>query len=113
MKRLEDLQEDLKEVNERYNTLHAKWLDEKKELIQSKTLREDLEKAKLEYTNAEQAGDYAKASELKFSTIPSLEAKIKASKEADKNGRMLSEVVDEEAIAKVVSKWTHIETTKL
>ena len=113
MKRLEDLQEDLKEVNEKYNTLHAKWLDEKKELIQSKTLREDLEKAKLEYTNAEQAGDYAKASELKFSTIPSLEAKIKASKEANKDGKMLSEVVDEEAIAKVVSKWTHIETTKL
>ncbi len=113
MKRLADLQDDLKEVNEKYNTLHAKWLDEKKELIQSKTLREDLEKAKLDYTNAEQAGDYAKASELKFSTIPSLEAKIKASKEADKNGRMLSEVVDEEAIAKVVSKWIHIETTKL
>ena len=73
MKRLADLQDDLKEVNEKYNTLHAKWLDEKKELIQSKTLREDLEKAKLEYTNAEQAGDYAKASELKFSTIPSLD----------------------------------------
>ncbi len=113
LKRLEDLQADLKEVNEKYNTLHAKWLEEKKTLIQSKTLREDLEKAKLEYTNAEQAGDYTKASELKFSTIPSLEQKIKASKEANKDDNMLSEVVDEESIAKVVSKWTHIDTTKL
>ncbi len=113
LKRLEDLQNDLKEVNNKYNVLHEKWLEEKKVLIQSKTLREDLEKAKLEYTNAEQAGDYTKASELKFSTIPSLEQKIKASKEANKDDNMLSEVVDEESIAKVVSKWTHIDTTKL
>ncbi len=113
LRRLEDLQNDLKEVNDKYNVLHEKWLEEKKVLIQSKTLREDLEKAKLEYTNAEQAGDYTKASELKFSTIPSLEAKIKESKEANKDDNMLSEVVDEESIAKVVSKWTHIETTKL
>ena len=113
LRRLEDLQNDLKEVNDKYKVLHEKWLEEKKALIQSKTLREDLEKAKLEYTNAEQAGDYTKASELKFSTIPSLEQKIKASKEANKDDNMLSEVVDEESIAKVVSKWTHIDTTKL
>ena len=113
LRRLEDLQNDLKEVNDKYKVLHEKWLEEKKTLIQSKTLREDLEKAKLEYTNAEQAGDYTKASELKFSTIPSLEQKIKASKEANKDDNMLSEVVDEESIAKVVSKWTHIDTTKL
>ena len=113
LRRLEDLQSDLKEVNDKYKVLHEKWLEEKKVLIQSKTLREDLEKAKLEYTNAEQAGDYTKASELKFSTIPSLEAKIKESKEANKDDNMLSEVVDEESIAKVVSKWTHIDTTKL
>ena len=113
LRRLEDLQNDLKEVNDKYKVLHEKWLEEKKSLIQNKTLREDLEKAKLEYTNAEQAGDYTKASELKFSTIPSLEAKIKESKEANKDDNMLSEVVDEESIAKVVSKWTHIDTTKL
>ena len=113
LRRLEDLQKDLKEVNDKYKVLHEKWLEEKKSLIQNKTLREDLEKAKLEYTNAEQAGDYTKASELKFSTIPSLEAKIKESKEANKDDNMLSEVVDEESIAKVVSKWTHIDTTKL
>ncbi len=113
LKRLEDLQNDLKEVNEKYEVLHNKWLDEKKALINSKTLREDLEKAKLEYTNAEQAGDYTKASELKFATIPSLEAKIKENKEANKDGNMLSEVVNEESIAKVVSKWTHIEINKL
>ena len=113
LRRLEDLQNDLKEVNDKYKVLHEKWLEEKKTLIQSKTLREDLEKAKLEYTNAEQAGDYTKASELKFSTIPYLEQKIKASKEANKDDNMLSEVVDEESIAKVVSKWTHIDTTKL
>ena len=103
----------MKEVNEKYEVLHNKWLDEKKALINSKTLREDLEKAKLEYTNAEQAGDYTKASELKFATIPSLEAKIKENKEANKDGNMLSEVVNEESIAKVVSKWTHIEINKL
>ncbi len=113
LRRLEDLQNDLKDVNEKYDVLHAKWLEEKKSLINSKTLREDLEKAKLEYTNAEQAGDYTKASELKFATIPSLEAKIKENKEANKDGNMLSEIVNEESIAKVVSKWTHIEVTKL
>ena len=111
--RLEDLRKDLVEVTDKYKLLHEKWLEEKKELVAGKTVKEDLEKARLEYQSADKDGDLNRASELKYGIIPSLEKKLEEAKNADKDGRMLKEVVDEESIAKVVSKWTHIETTKL
>ena len=113
MERLEDLRKDLTDVTDKYNKLHEKWLEEKKELVAGKTVKEDLEKARLEYQSADKEGDLNRASELKYGIIPSLEKKLEEAKNADKEGKMLKEVVDEESIAKVVSKWTHIETTKL
>lgn len=113
LKRLEDLQAELKRVSERYNELHKKWLEEKEILVASKTVKEDLEKARLEYASADKEGDLNRASELKYGIIPELERKLEKAKNADKEGNMLKEVVDEESIASVVSKWTHIEITKL
>ena len=113
LKRLEDLQNDLKNVTEKYEELYKKWLEEKETLNASKTVKEDLEKARLEYASADKEGDLNRASELKYGIIPDLERKLEAAKNADKEGRMIKEVVDEESIASVVSKWTHIEVTRL
>ena len=66
---------------------------------------------------AQQAGDYAKASELQYGRLPELEQKIRDEEqrlaELQKNQRMLKEEVDEEDIAGVVSRWTHIPVNRL
>ncbi|MDO4500035.1 MAG: AAA family ATPase [Erysipelotrichaceae bacterium] len=111
--RLKDLQDDLAEVNKKYDELHERWVKEKASLVGVKTLKEDLEKARLEYASADKEGDLNRASELKYGIIPSLEKKLAEAKEIDTSNNMLKEVVDEESIAKVVSKWTHIEIGKL
>ena len=63
-------------------------------------------------SEAQSSADYEKASKLQYETIPNLEKQLNDLSNDDE-GRMLSEVVDEESIAKVVSKWTHIDVSKL
>ncbi|MDO4940171.1 MAG: AAA family ATPase [Erysipelotrichaceae bacterium] len=111
-KHLEELEKELAELKEQKNILDARWNKEKDDLQASKNIKEKLEIAKLEMLDAQNNADYEKASKLQYETIPNLEAKQKelVSKQED---RMLSEVVDENSIAKVVSKWTHIEASKL
>ena len=113
LKRLESLQADLKDTTVKYEQLHKKWLKEKANLTASKKIKEDLEKARLEYASADKEGDLNKASELKYGIIPDLEKKLEMSKNTKNEDGMLKEVVDEESIANVVSKWTHIEVNKL
>ena len=111
-KRLEELEKDLEELKEKRDFLDQKWLKEKQDLSEVKNIKEQLEKAKLEMSDAQNNADYEKASKLQYETIPVLEKKLNDLSE-EKEGRMLSEVVDEESIAKVVAKWTHIDVSKL
>ena len=113
IKRLSELDKELEELKEKKKLLDARWNKEKKDLQNIKDIKEKLEKAKLEMSDASNRADYEKASKLQYETIPTLEKQIKELTLEEKQGRMLSEVVDEEAIAKVVSKWTHIEVSKL
>ena len=112
-KRLEELDKDLIELKQKRNVLQDKWNKEKEELSKTKQIKAQLEKAKLEMSDAQNRAEYEKASKLQYETIPSLEKQLVELTEQEKEGRMLSEVVDEESIAKVVSKWTHIEVSKL
>ncbi len=72
---------------------------------------------RLEVERAQRGGDYTKASELQYGRVPELEQQIKAAEaqltELQKGQRMLKEQVDEEDIAEVVSKWTHIPVSRL
>ena len=112
-KRLEELDKDLSELKDKKAVLDQRWLQEKDDLQKIKTLKEDLEKAKLLMSDAQNSADYEKASKLQYETIPTLEKELNDLNEKEKEGRMLSEVVDEQAIAKVVAKWTHIDVSKL
>ena len=112
-KRLEEIEKDLVELKQKRNVLQDKWDKEKQELSKAKNLKNQLEKAKLEMSDAQNKAEYEKASKLQYETIPSIEKQLIEIAEQEKEGRMLSEVVDEESIAKVVSKWTHIEVSKL
>ena len=112
-KRLEELDKDLEELKQKKAVLDQRWLQEKDNLQKIKSIKEELERAKLAMSDAQNSADYESASKLQYETIPSLEKQLHDLNETEKEGRMLSEVVDEEAIAKVVAKWTHIDVSKL
>jgi ATP-dependent Clp protease ATP-binding subunit ClpB len=115
--RLAKIEKELADLKEEQTRLLAHW-EQEKELIQaSRKLKEELEQVRLEMQRVQQAGDYAKASELQYGRLPELERKIKEQEtrlaELQKNQRMLKEEVDEEDIADVVSRWTHIPVSRL
>ncbi|MDO4197884.1 MAG: AAA family ATPase [Erysipelotrichaceae bacterium] len=112
LKRLEELEKELSELKEKKVVLDNRWNAEKKSLERSKEVKEELEKAKLELSDAQNRLDYNTASKLQYETIPNLEKELKEFNR-EEEGKMLSEVVNEQSIAKVVSKWTHIDISKL
>ncbi|MBQ6222034.1 MAG: AAA family ATPase [Solobacterium sp.] len=113
IERREDIERELASLKEESAAKYTKWQDEKKELDDIKSWKEQLETAKLQLTQAQNDADYEKAAKLKYDTIPNLEKKINESALADRSETMIRQVVDEEMIAKIVSRWTHIEVTRL
>jgi ATP-dependent Clp protease ATP-binding subunit ClpB len=110
--RLERIDEELADLEERSNELTARWRAEKDRLAASTKVKEELELARNALADAERRGDLLKASELKYGRIPELERKLAA---ADESGRqsIVHEVVDAEHIAGVVSRWTGIPVDKM
>jgi ATP-dependent Clp protease ATP-binding subunit ClpB len=115
--RLEKLEKELADLKEERGRLTAHWEQEKQAIQQAGKLKEDLETVRLDVERAQRSGDYARASELQYGRIPQLEKRITDEEarlaELQKSGRMLKEEVDEEDIAEVVSKWTHIPVSRL
>ena len=116
--RLEKLEKELADLQEEHTTLMARWQQEKEGIQRQRTLKEELEQLRLEIERAQRGGDYGKASELQYGRLPELERLMRAEEErlasAAKQGQaMLKEEVDEEDIADVVSKWTHIPVSRL
>ena len=110
--RLEALQAELAELEERSGELSARWQAEKKEIADSQTLNEALEAARSELEMAQRKGDLGRAGELTYGVIPDLEQKLAAAEAAGEN-RMLQEVVASEDIAAIVSRWTGIPVDKM
>lgn len=113
VKRLDVINNELKDLDSKEKVLTDKWTKEKKEIQDYKELKKNLEDAKFNLEKAFNEGDYKKASELQYSKIPALEAKIKEYQEKSKEDHLLSESVNEEDVAEVVSKWTNIPISKL
>jgi ATP-dependent Clp protease ATP-binding subunit ClpB len=115
--RLGKLEKELADLKEEQARLTAAWTREKDANQESAALKEELEAVKQQVEKAQRAGDYAKASELQYSRVPELEKKIKEIdsrlETAATSGRILKQEVDEEDIADVVSKWTHIPVSRL
>ena len=109
--RLEKLQLELAELEEKSRTLTARWSDEKKALQSVQKLKEDLDKARQELEIAQRKGNLARAGELAYGVIPALERKLKEAEEKG-NERLVNEAVTEEHIAGVVSRWTGIPSTR-
>jgi ATP-dependent Clp protease ATP-binding subunit ClpB len=115
--RLARLEKELAGLKEQRTRLAAQWQQEKDGIQGVRTMKEELEQLRLEAERAQRAGDFGKASELQYGRIPALERKIAEHEQAvAKPGagpRMLKEEVDEEDIAEVVSRWTHIPVSRL
>ena len=110
--RLEALEAELVELEERSGQLTARWQAEKKEIADSQTLKEELDAARSELEVAQRKGDLTRAGELTYGVIPGIEQKLAAA-EAAGEGRILHEVVDAEDIAAIVSRWTGIPIDKM
>ncbi|QHW00838.1 ATP-dependent chaperone ClpB [Spirosoma endbachense] len=111
------LNKQIEDLSEQRNSLKAKWETEKASVNESRTLKEQLDKLRLEAEQAERAGDYGKVAEIRYGRIPEIETKLNAlTKEGTDNGssdRMMQEEVTAEDIAEVVAKWTGIPVSKM
>jgi ATP-dependent Clp protease ATP-binding subunit ClpB len=115
--RLSLIERELSELREKSTQMKLKWQGEK-ELIQSvRSLKEQIEAARVEEQQAEREGNYAKVAEIRYGKVQELEARLKAAnarlEEMQKTERILKENVDEEDVAKIVAKWTGIPVSKM
>ena len=112
-KRLADVEKELSSLNEKDNELKKRWKQEKDEILKVKGIKEKLEKAKFDLDVALSHSEYEKAGELQYKTIPELEKKLKENDNSQSEKKLLSEVVDEEQIAKIISRMTNIPLSKI
>ena len=111
-KRLEEVEKELAKLKEEEKALNEKWRKEKEEILNAKNLKKDLEQAKFDLDVALSHSEYEKAGKLQYQTIPELEKKL-ANLSSNNEERLISEVVDEEEIAKIISKMTNIPLSKI
>ena len=114
--RLARLDKELADLKEGRTRLQAQWQEEKASIQSKRGLAEELEQVRLAIERAQREGDYGKASELQYGRLPELERQIAAAPAEGQDGarpRMLKEQVDEDDIAEVVSRWTHIPVSRL
>ncbi|MDZ4224945.1 MAG: ATP-dependent chaperone ClpB, partial [bacterium] len=116
-KRLKTLEQEVAGLKDKSQELKAHWLQEKEIIQQIRTVKEQIEQAKIDQEKAEREGDLNTAAELKYGIILELAKKLEGSQkklgELQKNQKMLTEEVTAEDIAEVVSKWTKIPVTRM
>ncbi len=108
--RLQKLEKELSELQEKSAEMTAKWQSERDRLNQSRELKEQLDRARAELDQAKRDGNLARAGELSYGIIPQLEKQLGA---ADDTDLMVEEAVRPEQIAQVVERWTGIPTSKM
>ncbi|TNF69927.1 MAG: ATP-dependent chaperone ClpB [Gammaproteobacteria bacterium] len=119
-KRLELLEEDIKELEKEYADLEEVWKSEKAQLQGSQHIKEALERAKLDMESARRAGDLQRMAELQYGKIPELEEQLQSINEAEKETQanshqpqLVHNAVTEEQIAEVVSRATGIPVSRM
>ncbi|WP_134725108.1 ATP-dependent chaperone ClpB [Paracoccus luteus] len=110
--RLERLERDLADLQDRSAEMTARWQAERDKLEGSRHIKEQLDRARAELEQAKREGNLAKAGELSYGIIPGLERQL-AETEDQGDGVMVEEAVRPEQIAEVVERWTGIPTSKM
>jgi ATP-dependent Clp protease ATP-binding subunit ClpB len=114
--RLAVIDKELAGIHEQSNALKARWKQEKDLIARSRQLKEQIEQLRIEEQAAERKGDLQRVAEIRYSLIRQAEdelAKTTKQMESSSGRRMLKEEVDEEDVAKIVSKWTGIPVSKM
>ena len=114
---LAEVQKELASQRETFNTMKAKWENEKNAIAKVQKLREDIERTNADIEKAERTYDLNKAAELKYGELPKLQKELAAEEaiaEKNKDGQsLLRDKVTEEEIARIVARWTGIPVSKL
>jgi len=110
--RTKEINEKLISLEQEEKELRNKWNEEKEISNKIKSKKEELQKANYDLEIAESNYDYEKAAILKHGTIPKLQEEL-ATLKFNNDNSLLSNTVDEESIANIISKWTNIPVTKL
>ena len=113
--RLADLQAELAELKDQANSLKAKWENEKAAVEKIRTLKEEMEQVKADIQAAQRNYDLNKAAELQYGKLPAIQKELAEAEStaSDKERELVHEVVSEDEISKIVSKWTGIPVAKL
>ncbi|MEJ6396275.1 ATP-dependent chaperone ClpB [Yoonia sp. 208BN28-4] len=109
--RLEKLEKELADLQDRASEMTAKWQAERDKLEGTREVKEQLDRARADLDIAKREGNLAKAGELSYGVIPDLERKLAQAEEAE--DLMVEEAVRPEQIAAVLERWTGIPTSKM
>ena len=117
LERREQIEEELARLREQSSAQKARWQAEKAAIARLRKLKEQIEQLKAEEQRFERAGELAKVAEIRYGKIAAAEKELRQAQErfaaVQKDAPMLKEEVDEEDIAKLVSKWTGIPVGRL
>jgi ATP-dependent Clp protease ATP-binding subunit ClpB len=115
--RLKEIEQRIENLREQSSGMKAKWRNEKDIIERIRKAKEEIEQLKIQAEQYERAGDYNKVAEIRYGRIVELQNQLNVDQsklaEAQKEGVMLKEEVDEEDVATVVAKWTGIPVSKM
>ena len=114
--RLEELRKELAEARDKFNSMKAKWENEKDAIGKVQQLREQIEQLNADMERAQEAGDYEQAAKLKYGTLPETQKQLaheeKLAQDAQENSLLRNKVTEDE-IAKIIERWTGIPVARL
>jgi ATP-dependent Clp protease ATP-binding subunit ClpB len=114
--RLDNLEKELADLQEKRNALRSRWEGERETLQKIADLREKIDQTKVEIEQASRAYDLNRAAELQYGTLVQLEQQLRDAEQSEATAqgtRLLKEEVDAEDIAEIVSRWTGIPVSRL
>ncbi len=115
--KLKLIAEQFANIDEQRTELKARWTQEKELILVLQQTKEDIENLRLEADKLERSGDYGEVAEIRYGRIPKLDDIVSDTKtkldEVQKGGALLSEEIDSEDIAAIVSRWTGIPVSRM
>ncbi len=113
--RLQSLKQEMAELKDEYNSKKAEWDNEKASVEQLQKLREEIDEVNRDIQKAQRTYDLEKAAQLQYGTLPQLKRELEEEEEkvSAKEFTLVHEIVSEEEISKIVSRWTGIPISKL
>src|SRR5215469_817823 len=111
--RLQTLERELAELEEKSTALTARWSAEKNKLSNAQKLKSELDALRVELANAQRRGEFQRAGELAYGKIPELEKKLAEIEAREGAGQTMEEAVTANHIAQVVSRWTGVPVDKM